>query len=379
VDAECGREALPLYVGMARVNGADYAWGRARDRRLAYDKAIAEAIERFACVRTEGLYRAAFRELKGALDPREVVAYAPENYRRRGFPFVLFDEKRKVLWKDGVDLASGRKTPVLADLVYFERALRKGRRTQYTAATSSGVAAFPQKDKALERAVLELVERDAAMRAWLSRRGTPRIPHASLPRAMQRRVSALNRMGFRVVVKNLTEDLATVILVFAQHARRGFTAIGTAADYEAEAALDHALMECEAMAILRLRGGAARRVRPARVSSPSDHAELYAQRRYFRRADFLAAGRETARLAPRGRRKAAGTWSELLSRLERKGRRVIAVDLTPPGAALDGGKVALSVVRAIVPGLVPLWFGAGMEPSLHALDGERPSLPHPFP
>jgi len=39
----------------------------------------------------------------------------------------------------------------------------------------------------------------------------------------------------------------------------------------------------------------------------------------------------------------------------------IFVDLTQPGAALDRGRIPLFVVRAIVPGLVPIDFGFGTE------------------
>ena len=357
--------ALPFYLGMGQAanpeGAADSCWGRARDPLLAHDKAVSETVERTACGNPAGVYRAAFSNLERALDPRSVVSYDPRQYRLPRFPFAPFNEGGRSWWKDGVDYFSGRKTPVLADLVYFEKAIRHGRAVPYTASTTSGVAAFMQREGALERAVLELIERDAFMCAWLRRGPTPRIPHRLLPHSVQRRVSALNGLGLRVVVKDLTEDLVPVSMVFAQHVERAFTVIGTASDYEPEAALEHALMECESTAILRLRGGPAKRLHPSQVRFPSDHGDLYAQRRYFRRADFLADGHRIGGLTDR-RKKLARTREGLLPRLHEKGLRLFFVDITPPDAALDAGRIPLVVIRAIVPGLVPITFGFGLEP-----------------
>lgn len=380
--------ALPFHLGT--VQAGDFSedascWGRARDPLLAYDKAVCESVERAACGNPAELYRAAFADLKHALDPREAVSYDSRQYGRGRFPFAPFDEGRKSWWKDGVDYFTGRKTPILADLVYFEKALPHGKALPYTASSTSGVAAFTNREGALERAVLELIERDAFMCTWLGRRRAPRIPDRLLPRPIQRRVSALADLGLRVVVKDLTGDLVPVSMVFAQHRGKTFTVIGAACDYDPEAALDHALMECEATAILRLRGGAAKGIHPSQVLYPSDHGDLYAQPRYFRRADYLADGRRTGRPPHRGK-SLARTWEELLARVRDKGLKLFFVDLTPPGATLDAGRIPLFVVRAIVPGLVPVSFGLGLEPlglprareAVSGLQARFSGFPHPL-
>jgi ribosomal protein S12 methylthiotransferase accessory factor len=363
---------LPFHLALAGSGGAsDYCWGRASDQELAYEKAISEVVERSACVRMTGVYRARFDALEHTLDPRSVNAYEQRQYQRFGFSFARFDERRRVSWKDGVDHSSRKKVAILADLVFFERALgtRPGRR--YTAATSSGVAAHPSEEKALELAVLELIERDAAMRAWLGHIETPRIPPAFLPRRLRQRLTDLERMGMRVAVKRLPSELAPVILVFAQHEQKAYTCTGTAAGFDVEDTLEHALMECESVAILRLDMDPPAPIEPRQVSSPSDHSDLYAQRRYFRRADFLAAGDRTTTLSAGG---AAKSWKALLGRLEEKRLRLITVDLTPKKGA-RGRKV----VRAIIPGLVPISFGYGLEP-LGTFRGKarHPLFPHPF-
>jgi ribosomal protein S12 methylthiotransferase accessory factor len=363
------RSVLPFHLGLAHNGDAsNYCWGRAQGPVLAYEKAISEVVERTACASMSGAHRARFGELEHALDPRSVIAYDQRQYRRSDFPFARFDERRLVSWKDGVDHLSGKKIAVLADLVLFERALGEGRR--HTAATSSGVAAHPDKEKAVQRALLELIERDAAMRAWLGRIEASRIPSRLLPRRLQRRLMDLERMGMRVVVKRLPSELAPVILVFAQHQEKAYTCTGTAAGLDVEDTLEHALMECESVAILRLDVDPPK-IEPRQVNSPSDHSDLYAQRRYFRRADFLAAGSHTATLGKEG---APRSFKELLDRLQKKNLRLITVDLTPKKGA-RGRKV----VRAIIPGLVPISFGYGLEPlGTFRGSGRHPVFPHPF-
>ena len=76
------------------------------------------------------------------------------------------------------------------------------------------------------------------------------------------------------------------------------------------------------------------------------------------------------------------SWKGLTEALQRKGLPLISLDLTPPRAALGGAP--LQVVRAIVPGLIPLSFGYGTEPlgspQVEALVGaaRTPLLPHPL-
>jgi len=186
-----------------------------------------------------------------------------------------------------------------------------------------------------------------------------------------------------MVVKNLTRDLVPAVLVFAQHRRKTFTVVGACADYDAELALDHALMEVESSIYLRVQQETARRILPAEVTFSSDHCDLYAQPRYFRRADFLGEGPRQPRL-PRKSAALARTWQELQDRLDEKQLSLIALDLTPAQR-----KDALIVMRAIIPGLIPISFGFGTEPMATVAQAIPPGarrsplsmrrrFPHPF-
>jgi ribosomal protein S12 methylthiotransferase accessory factor len=119
------------------------------------------------------------------------------------------------------------------------------------------------------------------------------------------------------------------------------------------------------------------------VRSAEDHTVLYARRRYFRRADFLArpSGKvRMSKIAPGGPKNAR----QLYAGIRRMGMRIVWIDMTPERAALAQGRTPLHVVRVIVPGLVPISFGFGEEPAgmkrLHAAGAgiREPVFPHPL-
>jgi thiazole/oxazole-forming peptide maturase SagD family component len=374
-------DAAPFFLGMTRLSDSQdsFCWGRDPDPLLAYDKAASEAFERLACITPAGVVRAPSRALEDAVDPRDVLSYSPRQHARHRRRFRPFDPRSEYWWKAGTDCVSGARTHVLAELVYYgPKATRVFAERCYAKATSSGVAAHVSQRMALERALLELVERDAFMRAWLHRAATPQIALRACPEGIQRRLRDLQRIGARVAIKSLPSDFASVVLVFAQLEAKTLTAVAAAADYEPAAALDKALMEAESAVWTRLQSGRDEPIRPAQVVLPKDHAALYAQRRYFQRADFLAAPRGNLRLSEIARGKPRHL-DALLARLAGGGRRVVQIDVTPSGAALGNGRIPLHVVRAVVPGLLPISFGFDCEPlgSLR-LDYSKPLFPHPF-
>jgi hypothetical protein len=55
--------------------------------------------------------------------------------------------------------------------------------------------------------------------------------------------------------------------------------------------------------------------------------------------------------------------NDLLNHLADRGLDVYFCDITPPMSSINQGRTPLFVVRAFVPGLVPIWFGYGVEPA----------------
>ncbi len=378
VDLQTASEA-PFSLCRARLDPSHpWSWGRDTQPAAARLKATMESRERAALLRPQGLVAARRQDLAGAVHPADVLRYRASQYRRRTFPYRPFDETATYWWKAAHDVFADSPCHMLADLVYLEDALAGlARPSAYTSGNTSGVASHVSIDAALENAVLELIERDAFMRLWL---GQPAhaVDETALPSALQARLRQLRSEGLRVELRSLSSPYCQVAFCFAQSAAQHFTRVASSAGYQLHPALDHALMELEAQVYVSRHPSAAAPLRAAQVQEAADHARLYSQKAYFRRADHLAA----PPLAAACNDSTAPDWNGVLDRLRRDGQRLIAVDLS------DGAPERTPTVRAFIPGLIPLKFGAGNAAEGHpayqctlraaGAPGRRHAFPHPF-
>lgn len=385
-----GKYRLPFTMAFARVSSKtnkDWSCGRAVLPRLAYIKAVAESKEWAACgCIPDTLIQARFSDLDVAIDPRTIIRFRPVQYRLNGFPFKPFDDRKKYAWAEGIDELQGSKTLVLADCVYFPYYPKT---PWYAHANSSGVAAHPERQQAIKNGVLELVERDSFMIAYLAKLTFPTVSEKSLPEKIQERISSLRKNGFKVWIKDYSLDLAPVVFVFAQNEELVFTTCAGCSDFNTEEALDHALMEVESSVLYRLANGPLKPIKLSKVQFPSDHGRLYEQRQFFQKADFLVRSRNLIAFREVGK-DVAQSWQELLDRFVAKKWSLITVPLNLTKEL--GGNDGLHIVRSIVPGMVPISFGNREEPCgmerIHVVAKEiggisvsyrdMPKFPHPY-
>lgn len=335
------------------------ASGRSLDPLLALTKAEAEGWERLAWVSPRDVEAARIADVNDAVDPPSLVAYSERQYLLEGFPCSPFSARRQYLWSKAIDVASGKSCSVLSDLVYANAALPKRfQKTAYTSASTSGMAAGTSYQSALCRATLELIERDAFVCAWLTRTGPTVLKIASLPQSSATRIADLSSAGFRIVVSNVGKGWVPVMSVFAQNDKMPLTVIATAADFSAEQALGKALDEVEG----RIAHSKSFPLPDVDVTDPMRKIDrFYRSRRTYRRSDFYSNSSEVGKFQDT-EGFSCKNWAELLSRLLSDEFRLLAVDMTLSGAAIEQGRVPLHVIRAFVPGLVPIWFQRGLQP-----------------
>ncbi|MBW8720586.1 MAG: YcaO-like family protein, partial [Polaromonas sp.] len=359
-----------------------HTWGRDTDPWLAFRKAAAEAIEREGFREPRQLVSGSFASLKNAVDPGQFVKYSDRQYADPGFPYQRFDAQAIHLWTAGTDLLTGRAVRVLAELVFPRSGLAAHGAMMarpFTQVTSSGCAASTSVEDATRRALLEVIERDAFMRHWLAQAGGSVVPSSRFKGDIRDRIRALEQTGCRIVVQKLDSPWAQVCLVAAQHATQHFTTMGTSAHADFSVALGGALDETEARVYAWIHGHKPEVGAPDEVGTTEHHFELYGLKRYFRRADrvlFPDTPATGARLATLK----AGSTQQLVERFAAKGIHPVIVDITPERCFVDQGRTRLSVVKALVPGLLPISFGyqrepLGMVPRVHP--GSK--FPHPFP
>lgn len=382
-DAPADGYTLPYFVGRAQLKfGAPDSptWGRDLDPALAYRKTIAEAIERQGYREPRGLVHAPFSELQSALDPRNIARFSAGQYRRKDFPFQPFDASQPMLWAKGERVTDGGLVHILSDLVYSENSLRVAYDQQafYWRSNSSGCAAGTTLADARLAGLLELVERDGFMRHWFAQTPGIELMLSSLPQWIRQRVASISAAGFAVSVQVLPSQLGQVAFMFASHPTRRMACVSAGAKLTLEDALDSALVELESRAFSLLNGYRASKISPSDIVTPDDHFALYADPRYFQRADSLAKPVKRVRFSTAARLDLK-TDAELHDKFLSAGITPVFVDITPAENGIGDGGPGLPVTRAFAPGLLPISFGTGLEPrGMVAAPHRASAFPHPF-
>jgi thiazole/oxazole-forming peptide maturase SagD family component len=228
--------------------------------------------------------------------------------------------------------------------------------------TTNGLACANSFIVALDRAVREVVERDALMLAWLTHCGGKRVfPDRYLSPRQCEQISRLSDMGIQFRLRNISTEFGISVfltVIFASFpGNRVGIAFGAGAHRLPEFAARHAFRE----AGLSWRGVAWRSIageRPEQEDmtpkSFAEHTEYYSSWKRMHLLDFLLADdtiedTEDATLTGANTADYDGGHIKLLLQ---RGRRILATDITPEQAAGAG----LVIVQAIVPGLVPLYI-----------------------
>ncbi|MES2889835.1 MAG: YcaO-like family protein [Pseudomonadota bacterium] len=381
---------FPMRFHMARAklksehDDRPHTWGRDTDPVLAMRKAVAEAIEREGYKQPRGIFQARLAELPAAVDPTQCVLYSPKQYAAPGFPFHRFDAARPQAWTSGLDLATGQEVHLLAELVFSHPSLAaQGHDVSrpVTQVTSSGCAAGVDVPDATERALREVIERDAFMRHWLAQTPGEVVPAHAWPAAIRQRLQAMQDTGCRVQLQRLATPWLHVAMVSVQHPTRHFTTLGMSAHAHFTRATEGALDETEARVYAWLHGHQPHIREPKQVLTPEHHFELYGLKPHFRRADrvlFAAEPSSSGSAWPRAMK--ARSLEGLTRQLARAGLRTLAVNITPTQHHVDQGRTPLSVVKVVVPSLLPISFGFQKEPmGMVARVHPGAHRPHPFP
>jgi oxazoline/thiazoline synthase len=345
----------PIYV-YAGVLAADprgrvrVVSGRGLGQQEARERCLAEGAERSLAIWDEKrpVLKAALSELTvSAVDPRHLLLISEAQYARREawnatvpwehhWPPPI-DPEQPLDWIEAQPLSGG--DPVLVPAAYcflgYPNALHHG----FTIPDSSGLAAGDNVCSAVERAILELVERDAVAIWWYNRLQRPLLPYDrdQLPwlSAFEEYISDLDR---RFWVLDLTHDFRVpVAAAISSGSDDRELAFGFAAGWTAEEATTLALGELvqfEVSKRLQAKAGTHDFISLARTKTLDEF-------------DFLVPDAGGPVQQPLRR-----SAEEFPAVLAHQGLRAFKVDFSHDG---------YSVVRIIVPGLRPLWprFAAG--------------------
>lgn len=343
--------------------------GKGETEEQAMLGAIGEAIERYCASHPamKDTRRAPLAKLsEEVIPPAEFVLFSDFQYRRKDFSFPRWQPEDEILWIRATAADSPDPVWVPACFAYLSQASDQPQDV-LCPMTSSGFAAGPDTEHALRAAVLEWVERDAFMIAWLNRLPVPEIEYASAGAVIGDIRSTYARWGVEIRAYALPTDLAAVPVLAVALDRTGegpAAVVGLGCDMDPVKALSKALFEiCQLYELVRKRhrSGAAKRLNNyADVRTLEEHAAYFFRPDHLHELDFLlSSGRKIPlqSLIARGTGSVTGDIQALERSLRESGCRLFFRDLTTP----DLEPYPIRVIRAMVTQLQPIHFGHGLE------------------
>lgn len=355
-------------------------WGRSTDARLACAKALSEAVERHAyCEPPDGLLLEKGSKLAAKLSPDELIRFSAKQYRdkeERGIRPYVEDTER--FWVGATCLGSDEKVFVPADCVFFGPCLPRVSETgMLMRQTSSGCASDVSLEVAIERAGLEVIERDAFIRHWLAQRPGLLLAPDSLPASIQAKAQDWEARGCILRIGVFTGEWGPVIFAAIVSGTHRFSVIAASCSGSAEASMEHAIGEAEIAGFSALKFKAPKRLAPKSVLTPMDHGLLYRQPAHYLKMSAITEGGGVTMFAQLQEKWPASLGKRLQA--TPRSSRTVWVDLTHPVAPRSFEGRVIRTVRVLVPGAIPMAFGYdGLPLGMGEKIASGGKFPHPF-
>jgi ribosomal protein S12 methylthiotransferase accessory factor len=362
--------ATEVWAGHAPLAGAGA--GSSFDRQRARLAAICEAAERYAgslLGRRSMLVRGSFAALRDmAVDPRSLPLGSEREYARPDCPVAPFHEDLELDWVWASSLTRDRPILVPAGCTFLPH-LPARPQERLQVGTSSGLACAATLEEALLGGLLEVIERDAFLICWLNRFPLSRV---NLDQWGSARVGMMldsyRKLNIMPLVKQVMTDhgIPVLIAMLINRSGRGPAfALGACASLDPHIAVEKAMIEAEQARrwLVWMEDHESLPKLPAERSPESvqtrlDHAAFYADSEALGSIDMLISddGPATDLTDQLKGDTPLDNLKTIVARLAGLDLEVLAVDLT----SRDLAQVGLHVVRVIVPGLQPLYFGSRM-------------------
>jgi ribosomal protein S12 methylthiotransferase accessory factor len=371
-------------------------------RTAALASAVGEALERYSAARccTPEAIQARVGEFGGqGIGPQRFVLYTEVQYAEPDFHFHRMDENTVLHWVEGWSWTHARPAYLPTCFVYQGRCGAEGGRACYFHTVSTGLACSATAETAILAGLLEVIERDAIMIAWLNGLELPRMIPLTGDSVLDELYRRAAQKQIRVTVLDATTDVGVPVRIALVENGTGDAvecAVGMAARSDPIEAHRKALLE--ALHTLNYLHQLQQR-RPL-LSSPdtafmpqtfADHVFLYGYAWALDSLEIWRTGpwREEACQPVSTGATPKQQLTNLVHRLAAFDLEVLTVDVTLPDVAPAG----LCVFRTVVPGMVPLTVGRDAclnSPRLQTVPeemgwnarygpGRWNPHPHPFP
>jgi ribosomal protein S12 methylthiotransferase accessory factor len=334
-------------------------------------RALMESVERYAInmVDESRFHWAPYNEVKKtAINPIDFILYNRELYVKHGFRCSQFSPDITIPWIDGYDTFSGKSILIPADFVYPPI-----RRKPLVLETSNGAAAHADKVLAILNGLFEVIERDALLIMWLNKLSMPILNVKSLPLGFKESIKSINNFGMEIKLVDLTNDTQVPTIMAACYNKSAdkypSLVIGTGCHIDPEKALQKALFEMEISLLDIFEKPMKKNIGVKQIAKPYDHKLFYLNPKMRKYWNFMLSSKKKKYTLP-NRIGSSGKYNSnynLLMRVVRNlhtmNYRVLFIDITPT----DIKRIGLSVVKVLIPGFQPLFFGNNLRLSSQRL------------
>ena len=381
------------------------ASGAGLDRLSCLWSTIGEVVERYsaAIYAPDTLIRATFDELEGeALDPRAVIGFSDHQYAEPTSEFVKFSSSRPYDWIEGFNLTKKETAFIPASYNYLGYTTNNPDEV-LDHSYSTGLAAGPSLAAAAHTAIREVIERDAYACHWFVQKMPPRMRESFLKANLS---DGLMKLVVRdngvIAVSDITTEFSVpcVVSQLQPHNKKGIST-GASCHPNWRLAVEKSLIEAYhtynwTLDLLRWEGP----IDKEQIQTFRDHVRFYLAPSNYENVSFLFGDSESSGVIEAGLyhyHESDGCESiyditntqvqELCERLYEHGYEVFLADIT----SSDVRELGFAVVRAIIPGLQPLYCGYGNQHQDtrrlrkfcdffgHPFPDLLNSKPHPFP
>lgn len=328
-------------------------------------KAAVEGYERWQSSQIRVDKHSALHELdSNKILPYDIAPLTRFQAEKSGVTF--FEETMPIDWTLGTRF-DGERIYVPSDMVFYGH--QDGKNRIYYG-NSSGIAAFTNEREAKKRALVELIERDALMKNWFSRKSPNILSVEILPETIKKRITKWEKQGRKLFILEIPSQYGIVIeSIFVSDQCPCFVS-GAAATInndkihdtikkavdEAEFNLEFALQSSDDI----------RSINKEKILYPVEHGRFYYSKQNAKTINWLWSGKVVNKL-PKIKEVPLNKLCEAL--------KTVFVDLSDANAKLK-------VIKMISPKLVPINFGFYtphyLHPEIDEVNPQSLKYPHYF-
>jgi len=372
------------------------AAGGSFNRKKAHFSCYGEAMERYSlfCVDLSRIVRRKECEFSSSdlfVSPAKFLFYIDEVYNL--LPLRRYNLNESIFWIKGVTLKRNNDIWLPIFAVYNASDLFKQYLANYDLPLSTGGSCDNSYSKAVEKGLLEVIERDAFMIHWEAQ--WPGKEILDLEEIMPE-IFLITQSGFSVKAFILENDFhipVVLAIIYDERQKRAAYSVGAAAARNFKAASIKAVEEAIlanfwVTCMLRRNQISLKQImlNINTLPSPAHHAHMYGFYETGKNLDFLWNSLEKVKVNWNGEKDVFSNLDEFVGIIDKQGYEPLVVDVTVPEIRKQG----FHVVKALIPGLVTLSRGVILRPLNNKRLREVPGIfnfdfknfnnnPHPFP